>query len=268
MEKKFTLITGSSSGIGKEMAFYCARKGMNVLLTALPSTGLQEVNNHIKNTYPVETDFFETDLTTPDGPEKVFKWVEDKGYGVDFLINNAGMAGTCIFSESTLKYNDDRILLNIRALVLLTRLFIPVLKNHSISYILNVGSLSAFYSIPYKSLYAASKAFVVNFSRALRTELKNSGISVSVVCPNGVRTNEGTHARIDAHGAKGKLTSVPVEDVAMISVEKTLKGAFLIIPGRINTLLLFISKFIPVYMQQKILFKEFDKEVKVNVLRT
>ena len=264
MAKIYTLITGSSSGIGKDLAKYCAGKGMNVLLVALPSSGLDEVNNYIINKYKVHSDFFETDLSTPDGPEKVLNWVKDKGYQVDFLINNAGIAGTSVFENSSLKYNDERIMVNIRALVLLTHLFLPLLKEHKKAYVLNVGSLAASYSIPYKSVYAASKAFVVNFSRALRTELKSTGIRISVVCPNGVRTNQGTNSRIESHGLKGRLTSVSSEEVSRISIEKTLKGKFLIIPGRINSILYAIGKVIPVCLQQKILFKEFQKEVMVS----
>ena len=262
--KKYVLITGSSSGIGKETAFYCARKGMNVLLTALPETGLQEVNDTIKSLFPVDSGFFEADLTAPDGPERVRNWVEENKYEVYFLINNAGLAGTSVFEESTPDYNDQRILLNIRAVVLLTHLFLPLLKKHEKSFILNTGSLSAFYSIPYKSIYSASKTFVLNFSRALRTELRKSGVSISVVCPNGVRTNAGTHARIDAHGLKGKLTSVSVEKVAEFSVEKTLKGKFLIIPGFLNYILLAFSRIIPEFLQQRILQREFEKEVRVS----
>jgi uncharacterized protein len=264
MTKIYTLITGSSSGIGKDMAKYCAGKGRNVLLVALPSSGLEEVNTHIKSTYKVDSDFFETDLSTPEGPEKVFEWVKNKSYEVDFLINNAGIAGTSVFEKSSLKYNDDRIMVNMRALVLLTHLFLPLLRKHKKAYILNVGSLSAFYSIPYKTLYAATKAFVVNFSRALKTELNDTGISISVVCPNGVRTNQGTQSRIDAHGLKGKLTSVSSAEVARISVEKTLKGKFLIIPGWVNTALLISGKCIPAFLEQKILLKEFGKEVRVS----
>lgn len=264
MNTVYTLITGTSSGIGKELAFYCASKGMNILHVALPGTGLSEVNVAILNTYPVNSDYFEVDLSTEDGTEKVLNWVTEKGYQVNFLINNAGLAGTSVFEESSLKYINDRIMVNIRALVLLTRLFIPLLKGHQKSYILNVGSLSAFYSIPYKSLYAASKAFVVNISRALRTELKETGIKISVVCPNGVRTNPGTNFRIDAHGVKGQLTSLSAQKVAQIAVDNTLKEKFLIIPGRLNYSLYIISKIIPTFIKEKILLKEFKKEVLVT----
>ncbi len=260
----YTLITGTSSGIGKEMAFYCASKGMNILNVALPNTGLKEVNEKIISEYKVKSHFFEIDLANPDSPEKVFEWVNKNNYKINFLINNAGMAGTSVFEESSLKYLNDRIMVNIRALVMLTRLFIPLLKEHKKSYILNVGSFSAFFAIPYKSLYAASKTFVLNFSRALKTEFKKTNIKISVICPNGVRTNEGTNKRIDAHGKRGQLTSMPAQKVAQIGVDNALKGKFLTIPGKINYILLILSKIMPLFIQEKILKKEFEKEVFVS----
>jgi short-subunit dehydrogenase len=152
---------------------------------------------------------------------------------------------------------------NVRAVVLLSRYFIPEMMKMKEAYILNVGSLSAWYSIPFKSLYAATKAFVVNFSRAIRTEFKHTGISVSVVNPNGVRTNEGTLARINSHGRKGKYTTVAVEKVAHEAIKGMFKGKFLIIPGVLNRILLAISYIIPNWIQQKLLYREFFKEAKL-----
>lgn len=261
---KFTLITGASSGIGKAFAYYCGSKKMDLLLISLPNEGLENVAKDISSANGVIVHFFETDLAAENGPLSVFNWVSENIYPVNILINNAGVAGTTVFEASSPEYSHTRIMVNIRALVLLTSYFIPELKKHERSHILNVGSLSAFFSIPYKSVYSASKAFVVSFSRSLRYELKNTSIVVSVVCPNGVRTNAGTHARIDAHGFKGRITAIPVEELAERAVENMLKGKFLYIPLWINKVLLFIQKLIPVALQQRILTKEFNKEVKAS----
>jgi short-subunit dehydrogenase len=252
----YTLITGASSGIGKAIAWYCGSVKMNLLLISLPDEGLTTIARDISEKYQVNTDFFETDLAQPFGPESVYSWVKEKGY--------SGVAGTSVFENSEPGYSDLRILVNIRALVLLTSYFLPGLKKHEKSYILNVGSLSAFFSIPYKAVYSASKAFVVNFSRALRYELKDSHVSVSVVCPNGVRTNSGTHARIDAHGVKGRITSIPVDLLARNAINNMLNGKFLYVPMRINRFLLLLQKIIPSGLLQRILIREFYKEVKVS----
>jgi len=263
-EKPFTLITGASSGIGKAFAWYCGSKNMNLLLVSLPEENLESVAKEINQKYGVTTFFLEVDLSTLNGPENVYKWAKENNYQVNILINNAGIAGTTIFENSDPSYSDVRIMVNIRALVLLTRYFLPELKKLDAAYILNVGSLSAFFSIPYKTVYSASKAFVVNFSRALRYELRNSSVSVSVVCPNGVHTNAGTHSRIEAHGAKGRLTAIPVEKLAEEAVTKLLKKQFLYVPLRINRFILILQKIIPERTLQNILTREFMKEVKVS----
>ena len=258
----YALVTGASSGIGKAIAFELASRGKKLLITSLPGEKLDEVCTRIHDQYHVDAEYFETDLSDLSGPKKLFQWVSENNYPVDMLVNNAGMAGTAVFAESDDKYIDDRILVNIRALTFLTRYFIPELSRHEQAYILNVSSLSAYYSIPFKSLYSSTKAFVLNFSRALKTEIKDSPVSVSVLCPNGVRTNEGTHGRIESHGAAGKLTSVPVEQVAKTAINNCLKKRFLIIPGKVNWLLLLLGKIIPGPLKQKILYREFSKELK------
>ncbi len=237
----YALVTGASSGIGKAIAMELASRGLDLLLVSLPGQNLMGVEAEIKENYGSLAHSLEVDLSQDQGPKMVYEWAQSHNYLVNILVNNAGCAGTSIFELSEDKYIDDRILVNIRALVLLSRYFIPDMKKMDSAFILNVGSLSAWYAIPFKSIYAASKAFVVSFSRALRTELKGSGISISVVNPNGVKTNEGTLARIDSHGKKGKYTSVPVKKVAQIAVKGMFKKKFLIIPGFINWVVLYVT---------------------------
>ncbi|MBE0652671.1 MAG: SDR family NAD(P)-dependent oxidoreductase [Bacteroidales bacterium] len=261
INEKYALVTGSGSGIGKAIAKELALRGIRVLLVALPGEDLAGYAEDLSRDFGIKTDALETDLSLPGGPGKVIEWVKKNQYPVYFLVNNAGMAGTAVFEQSDDKYIDDRILVNIRALTFLCRYFIPELKKHEKSYILNVSSLSAYYAIPFKALYSSTKAFVLNFSRAIRTELKESPISVSALCPNGVQTNEGTFSRIAAHGKKGKYTTVPVEKVARMAVDHTLREKFLIIPGRVNHFLVFLSRLLPHAVEQNILYREFLKEV-------
>lgn len=258
------MVTGAGSGIGKAIARELASRHINVLLTALPGEGLAKYAADLARDYGVKTDSYEADLAEPDGPRKVYNWFVEGGFELFMLVNNAGMAGTAIFDESDDSYIDNRILVNVRALTFMMRYFIPGLKKQPRAYILNVSSLSAWYAIPFKALYSSTKAYVLNFSRAMRTELKDSSISISVLCPNGVRTNEGTFARIDSHGKKGRWTSVDVAEVARQAVAKTLRGRFLIIPGRINYFLLFLSRIMPRSLEQRILYKEFLGEVRVS----
>lgn len=257
----YTLITGGSKGIGKAIALECASRKMNILIVALPDEDINLVSQEITQKFNVKSDYLGIDLTENDGPENVYKWCKQKKYNVNILVNNAGIAGSTIFENSSLEYSNTRIQLNIRALVLMTRLFIPDLKKSRSSYILNIGSLSAYYAIPYKSVYAASKAFVVSFSTAINDELKDTSVFVSVVCPNGVETNKGTFSRIKSHGMIGSLTKISPSKLARYSITKMFQKKVIIIPKRINRFLFFLEKIIPEKLLQQILLKEFQKEV-------
>ena len=261
---RYTLITGGSSGIGKAMARECASRGHSLLLVAMDTPELEQTANEIRGEFSVAVEILGLDLTELDGPARVFAWCRGKQYRVNILINNAGIAGSAVFEESTLDYSDERIMLNVRALVLLTQLFLPDLKSNTQAYILNTGSLSAYYSIAYKSVYAASKAFVLSFSRALKEELRGTGVSVSVVNPNGVRTNAGTHGRIDTHGKYINLVILPVERIAFIALEGMLKEKAVIVPGGWNRALLLLSKLIPPGMREKRVADIFRKELQAS----
>jgi short-subunit dehydrogenase len=177
-------------------------------------------------------------------------------------MNNAGIAGSVIFETSSIEYSDERILLNIRALVILSRLFIPMLKRHEKAYILNTGSFSAYQPLPYKSVYAASKSFVHLFSLALNEELRDTSISVTVVNPNGVRTNAGTYERINTHGRLVQGTLILEADrIARISVDGMLKGKKVVIPGGWNRVVLHITRLMPLHFKIRKAASMFRKEL-------
>jgi short-subunit dehydrogenase len=258
----YTLITGGSMGIGKALAGECARRGRNLLLVALPGPELERTAEEIRSAYDVRVDTLGIDLTLPGSPGKVYEWCEKHAYTVDILMNNAGIAGSAIFEESPVSYSDERILLNIRALVILSRLFIPMLKQHGQAYILNTGSFSAYQPLPYKSVYAASKSFVHLFSLALNEELRDSSVSVTVVNPNGVRTNVGSHGRIATHGKLVQHTLIlDAEKIARISVEGMLNGKKVVIPGFWNRSLLFVSRLMPLDFRIRKAARMFRREL-------
>jgi uncharacterized protein len=257
----FTLITGGSMGIGRAIAYECAGRKMNLLIVSLPEPELEITAEEIRKKFSVIVYTLGINLTDRDAPEKVYNWCKEKNWKVNILINNAGRAGTAVFEDSSFEYNEIRIQLNIRALVCLTYLFLKDLKSFDRSYILNVGSFSAFYSIPYKSVYCASKAFVLRFSRALNAELKNTPVSISVVCPNGVRTNPDTYKRISTHGILTQSVILSAEEVARIAINGMFKNKIVIIPGFLNKVLLVITKIIPSGIAERRIAKIFRKEL-------
>jgi short-subunit dehydrogenase len=263
-DKLYTLITGGSQGIGKALAGECASRGMDLLLVALPTPELNETADELRNEYGISVDCLGIDLTAKESPREVFDWCQKKGCRVNILINNAGMAGTAEFDVSSLEYSDQRIHVNIRALALLTQLFVPEMKKLESAYVLNIGSMAGFSGVPYKSIYSASKAFVIELTRALRYELKDTPIKFCVVCPSGIRSGDATGERIEAHGFIGRLTEISMEKLASISIGKLLKGRMLIIPGFVNKFIFYFGRMFPKRLIMNLLTKEFKKELSVR----
>ena len=263
-QQKYTLITGGNKGIGKALARECAARGHSLLLIARDTTALKQTADEIGREFSVRVHTRGIDLARPDGPAKVLAWCRDNGYRINVLINNAGLAGSAVFEDSHQDYIDERIMLNVRTLTLLIRLMLPELKSNDRAHILNIGSMSAYYPIACKSVYAATKAFVLSFSISLREELRGTGVSLSVVNPNGVRTNAGTQKRIDTHGKYANLVILPVESIARISIEGMLKGKAVIVPGNWNRVLLLLSKLIPAKLRVKRLAEMFRKELQAS----
>lgn len=261
MKGFYTLITGSSSGIGKALAFECARRDMNLILVSRTSARLNETVGEVSSMYDVDVKYFPIDLTENDAPRKVFDWCCNQGLKVNYLINNAGTVGTAPFDLCEPEYLDSIIMLNMRALTLITRLFLPDLKKYSGSRILNIGSMSGFFPIPYKSVYSASKAYVHSFSRSLETELKGSGVKVFMVAPNGVRSNPRVAERIRDHKLMGALVSMSAEEFAVLTIDRVERGKSFYIPLFLNKFLFAVSRVLPDSIILLLLKKEFRKEL-------
>ncbi len=241
----WALITGASQGLGRALAEECARRGMDLILVALPDSGLGLVAQEIGRRYGVRAACFATDLTAPGSPEALAAWLAEKGFAVSVLINNAGVGYNSRFEDSTLRENEACILLNNLALVKLTRLLLPELKRHPQAFVLNVASLAAFFPMPFMPVYAPSKAFIVNFSLALREEMRAHGVSVSVLCPNGIRTNRACREQIAAAGLAARLTCMDADRVAACAVRRLLAGQAVIVPGALNRALVAAARFVP-----------------------
>ncbi len=241
----YALITGASQGLGKAFTEECARRGMHPLLVALPGTGLRALSAEIAARYGVESHYLERDLTDPSGPEQVAHWVASHGWPLRLLINNAGVSTHGLFADTSLARNERVMNLNMAAVVRATHLLIPTLQRNGPSYILNVASLAAMGPMPYMPVYAASKAFVLSFTLALREELHRSRVGVSVLCPGGMPTNGAAATRIGANGLGGRLSALRPERVARIALSRTLRGRACIIPGWLNKIVAVVSSVTP-----------------------
>ncbi len=241
---KYTIITGASCGLGSEFATECARRGRNLLLTALPGENIKIMGERLAREYNVSVIGFEADLTKTDEIKELARIINEN-YQVDMLINNAGLGGAKQFLDATPEYIEQIILLNTYALVMLTRYLLPNLKKQGKAYILNIASLAAFSPMPFKTVYPASKAFVYSFSRGLDAELRGTGVSVSVAHPGGMKTNAEVSKRIEKHNKMIQATTLSAQRVAQICISRLLKRRKIIIPGFFNKLYWLLLKIMP-----------------------
>ncbi|HXH19028.1 MAG TPA: SDR family oxidoreductase [Chitinophagales bacterium] len=249
----YSLITGASRGIGRAIAFELASRKRNVLLTARSQAQLEETAATIQQRHGVEAAVFALDLSLESAPEKILSFCRGKNIAVDILVNNAGYGLWGDFEKLPLNEVVNMMRLNMENIVKLTHLFIPELKKKTESYILNVASTAGYQAIPKLAVYAASKAFLISFTRALRHELKAGGISVSCLSPGTTTTDFIQRAQMsDAIRRKAEKVTMPPEAVARIAVDGMFSGKAEIIPGAMNILTVQLASLAPKIIVERI----------------
>jgi uncharacterized protein len=183
------LITGASSGIGKAFAQQLAARNTNLVLVARSEEKLYQLTKELQKNSHIHIEVIVKDLTEPQAAQAVFDVIQAKGLTIDLLINNAGFGDYGDFATSDGEKQVKIVQLNILALVDLTHRFLPLMRQRQSGSIINVSSITAFQPMPYLSVYAASKAFIVSFSQALWAENRPYGIRVLVTCPGPIETN-------------------------------------------------------------------------------
>ncbi len=259
------VVTGASTGIGRSFAHELARGGRGVLLTALPDSGLPSVARELSKSFGVPVEYVETDLTQRTGIEGIIESayaMENRGMFIDFLVNNAGIGCPGAFSDTTCSGMESVVDLNIRAVVSLTRRLLPLLQRSAGSTIINVASLASFYPMPEMAVYAASKSFVLNFTLALREELRNSGTNVTALCPSGVATNEDTTARLNAQGFVGRLVRMRPDDVVAQGLHGASQSRAIVVPGLLNKILRLLGAYAPRLLITRLNGIRFRKTIK------
>jgi len=259
----YTLITGASSGLGREFSNQCAAMGRNLVMIALPGSNTSSLADGLMLEYGIKIAVFEFDMTDS------ILLVERLNYiiahfDIDFLINNAGIGGTVSITESSLAATDRILQVNIRSMVLITQLLLPQLLKLPRAYIMNISSMAAFTPIAYKTVYPASKAFISSFSLGLREELHETNVSVSVVYPGPIMTNSGVSARIVEQGMKGRIGLLATSEIAKIALKRTLAGKATIIPGFWNKINHRLMGILPTETKLKIVSRAVKKEMAIK----
>lgn len=197
MSNKIALITGASTGIGKEMANIHAEKGGDLIIVARSVDKLNKIKKEIESKYNVKVMVIAKDLTLSESTTEVYNEVSKAGIKIDYLINNAGFGGLGKFHEREWEQDLNMIKLNIVALTALTRLFLPEMVKRNTGKILNVSSTASFMPGPLQAVYFATKAYVTSFSNAIAEELHDTNITVTALLPGATETEFGRVSGMD-----------------------------------------------------------------------
>ena len=218
---KTALITGATSGIGKEMAVYLHSKGWRLILTGRN----REMLHRMAKAFGSGTRTLALDLSERGAAERLYDFC--KGTRVDFLINNAGFGVFGSFTDDPLERELELIDVNIRSLHILTKLFLRDMTARDSGVILNVGSVAGFTTGPMLSSYYASKNYVVRLTTAIREELRRSGshVQIGVLCPGPVNTEFNSRA-----GVSFSMKPAEPRYVARYAIDQVLAGKCIILP--------------------------------------
>jgi short-subunit dehydrogenase len=256
----YTVITGASEGFGKALSLECARRGMNLILVALPGDELDQLARFIQQDYAVKTICIAHDLTKKEECYKLLEKINDAGLAVNMLINNAGMGGS--------HYYHRQIELNVVAPTLLTHLFLDNLKQHSPSYILNVGSLAGFFNLPLKQVYGGTKSYIASFSKSLREELRHKNVFVSAVCPGGMNTTLALILQNRSLSGISRWSVMNPEQVATVAIDEMLRKKAVIIPGFWNRFFVLLDKLLPDILKECIISRKMKQQEVFNLPST
>jgi len=235
------LITGASSGLGKDFAINLSNMGYDLVLVARSKDKLNEVKKLCSTNVQIEV----MDISIMDNCYKLHKKHND----IDLLINNAGFGMFGHFSVLDLERELNMVDLNVKSLHLLTRLYLDDMVKKDSGRILNVASIAAFLPGPFLNTYYATKSYVMRYSVALNEELrsKKSNVKISVLCPGPTRTNFN-----DVANVKFSLKSMESNTVVKYALKKTFKNKLIIIPGFMNKLGVFACRFAPIWLQARV----------------
>lgn len=265
-EQPYALVTGASRGLGRAFATELARRGIHVLMTALPGENLEDFSRCLATRYGVRTDYLECDLSEMDAIARLTAWAS--AYPLKILINNAGLGGTSPFAATHASVINDIILVNVRATALVTHELLGTLKQHTPAWVLNVSSMASFSPVGYKTVYPASKVFIQHFSRGLTEELRGTGVFVSVVHPGPMKTNADCTLRIERQGLVGRIALVSPEVLARKALTRLFNRETVIVIGWMNRFCRLVMKTVPAAIRLPLATRVVRREIIPQTVRS
>jgi len=251
MNNDTVLITGASSGIGKELARQFAKHGHPLVIVAPVEAELQSVAAELSNEYNVPVQVLAKDLTDEDAVEEIYTELRSAGTEIEILVNNAGLGHRGNFWEVPLEQLLEILRLNVEAVLKLTRYFLPEMVSRGHGRVLNTASIAGFEPGPMMATYHASKAFVLSLSESLATELKDTGVTLTALCPGPVDTDFFPKAEMVETKVFQKGNVMAPQEVAEAGYEALMNGERTVVPGAVNKAMVFSRRFLPESGQAK-----------------
>ena len=234
--KAYTLITGATGGLGKAFAVECAARGKHLVLTDIAKEKLDTLAACLARTYGVTIETFACNLMEQSARLSLFNYLEALEAELELTVNVAGLD----FEGGVETLSSDKLVrvlrVNTEAALDITR-HVASIQHADKFYIINVASMAGFYPMPLKALYSASKRAIIQFSLAVREEIREKGGNILALCPAGLRTNAKVIKKIDAQGFMGRLTTIDLGKVVSKTLNKVKKGRPIYVPGVINVMI-------------------------------
>ena len=251
-QRRTALVTGGSGGIGLELAKVLARNGFDIALVARSRDTLEAAAGQLEGQHDVKVHVFAADLRRPEAPEAISNFLSNENVPIEVLVNNAGFGLGGEFADTDLDRELEMIQVNISALTHLTKLFLtPMIKRKS-GRILNLASTAAFQPGPLQAVYYASKAYVLSFSEALAEELRDTGVTVTALCPGPTRTDFASTAGVSNSRLFTLFGVAQADDVAEFGFQAMMAGKRVAIPGFRNKLVAQANRFSPRALTTKV----------------
>lgn len=255
------LVTGASSGIGETFARELAAQNQNLILVARSQAKLEQLARELKEQYQIEAIVIARDLTQPCAGRELYDAIKSQELTVNLLINNAGFGDYGKFGDRPLDKQLAMIQLNIMVLAELTGLFLPEMIEKGTGGIVNLSSIAGFQPLPYMSVYAATKAFVLNFTEALWAENKDSGVNILAVCPGPTESEFFKRADFpDSFAGADRSNMTSSAEVVKETLKALNKNQSTIVTGGIgNQFIVNLPRFLPRDLLVSAVEKQFKK---------
>jgi uncharacterized protein len=259
--RETALVTGASSGIGETFARELAALDRDLILVARSQDKLELLATGLASQYQIKTTVIPQDLSVPNAGQLLYDDIKARSLTVDLLINNAGFGDYGKFSDRSLAKQLAMIQLNVTVLTELTGLFLPEMQQRGKGGIINISSIAGFQPLPYMSVYAATKAFVLNFTEALWAENKGSGVNILALCPGPTESEFFNRADFPESFAKqGKNSLIPATEVVREALKTLEKNQSTIVTGGIgNQFIVNLPRFLPRDLLVSAVEKQFKK---------